>query len=183
MKVCLAFLAVCLHGGHAFSPPPQAARTTSFERTSLSSSSSPQVIDPPLSANAEDEKSLTQRIMEKTSSAGQTGGAGGVSTWDAFLRAEENWSRLKASKAFEYDSTTFTKVQNGIPPPPQFITDDGAAGNPRCWEKLRKQAEESTPVDYDVTVCGGTLGIFIALALQLKGHNVAVVEEDFFTTM
>lgn len=31
-------------------------------------------------------------------------------------------------------------------------------------------------MDYDVTLCGGTLGIFIAMALQLKGHRVAVVE-------
>ena len=38
------------------------------------------------------------------------------------------------------------------------------------------QSESSTPLDYDVTVCGGTLGIFIALSLQLKGHRVAVVE-------
>eukprot|EP00956_Cyclotella_meneghiniana_P043740 scaffold285663_cov139-Cyclotella_meneghiniana.AAC.2 len=38
------------------------------------------------------------------------------------------------------------------------------------------QSETSTPLDYDVTVCGGTLGIFIALLLQLKGHRVAVVE-------
>jgi hypothetical protein len=27
-----------------------------------------------------------------------------------------------------------------------------------------------------VTVCGGTLGIFIALSLQLKGYRVAVIE-------
>jgi hypothetical protein len=57
-----------------------------------------------------------------------------------------------------------------------FVTDDGGKGNPKCWEKLRMQSESSTPLDYDVTVCGGTLGIFIALSLQLKGHRVAVVE-------
>ena len=56
------------------------------------------------------------------------------------------------------------------------MTDDGGKGNPKCWEKLRAQSEASSPLDYDVTVCGGTLGIFIALALQLQGHRVAVVE-------
>ncbi|KAL7498999.1 hypothetical protein ACHAWT_010048 [Skeletonema menzelii] len=175
MKLCVTSLAISLaiylHGCHAFLSP-------SNTRCAISSSlsSSPQVIDEPVAKSEEDEKSLTQRIMEKTSPAGQTGGAGGASTWDAFLRAEENWSRLKASKAFEYDKTVLTAVQNGVPPPPQFVTDDGGSGNPRCWEKLRKQAADSTPLDYDVTICGGTLGIFIAMALQLKGHNVAVLE-------
>ncbi len=173
MKLCFASsaisLAIHLHGAHAFSPPTRRAVASSL-------SSSPQVIDPPVAQSEEDEKSLTQRIMEKTSAAGQTGGAGGVSTWDAFLRAEENWSRLKASKSFEYDKTVLSAVQHGVPPPPQFVTDDGASGNPRCWEKLRMQAADSSPLDYDVTICGGTLGIFIAMALQLKGHSVAVLE-------
>lgn len=31
---------------------------------------------------------------------------------------------------------------------------------------------------FDVTVCGGTLGIFVATALALKGLHVAVVEKD-----
>lgn len=31
-------------------------------------------------------------------------------------------------------------------------------------------------MDYDVVVCGGTLGIFLACSLQLKGYRVAVVE-------
>ena len=31
-------------------------------------------------------------------------------------------------------------------------------------------------VQYDAVVCGGTLGIFLACALQQKGFRVAVVE-------
>ena len=31
-------------------------------------------------------------------------------------------------------------------------------------------------LDFEVVVCGGTLGIFIATALQLKGHKVCVIE-------
>ena len=31
-------------------------------------------------------------------------------------------------------------------------------------------------VDVDVAVCGGTLGILLACALQLSGHRVAVIE-------
>lgn len=125
-------------------------------------------------------KSRTQRIMEKTSSEGQAAGAGGSSTWEAFLRAEENWSRLKQSKAFEYDPKHLKSVQDGVPPPPQFVIEDGASGNARAWAKLRDQKERApngTPeLDYDVTVCGGTLGIFVATAMQLRGHRVLVAE-------
>eukprot|EP00956_Cyclotella_meneghiniana_P006234 scaffold8132_cov112-Cyclotella_meneghiniana.AAC.2 len=63
--------------------------------------------------------------MEKTSSASQASGAGGSSTYEAFLRTDENWSRLKASKAFKYDTNNLNFIQNGVPPPPAFVTDDG----------------------------------------------------------
>lgn len=32
-------------------------------------------------------------------------------------------------------------------------------------------------LDCDVAVCGGTLGLFLGLALQLRGHRVTVVEK------
>ncbi|RMZ52485.1 hypothetical protein APUTEX25_003628 [Auxenochlorella protothecoides] len=38
------------------------------------------------------------------------------------------------------------------------------------------QMQYRAPVDYDVAVAGGTLGIFLATALQLRGLRVAVVE-------
>eukprot|EP00566_Odontella_aurita_P007436 CAMPEP_0113532370 /NCGR_PEP_ID=MMETSP0015_2-20120614/4019_1 /TAXON_ID=2838 /ORGANISM="Odontella" /LENGTH=695 /DNA_ID=CAMNT_0000431319 /DNA_START=54 /DNA_END=2141 /DNA_ORIENTATION=+ /assembly_acc=CAM_ASM_000160 len=144
--------------------------------------------DDELIEDEESAKSMTQRIMEKTSSEGQTGGAGGASTWDAFLRAEQNWDRLKSSEPFHYDAKIVGKrIQDGVPPPPAFVTDDGGSGNPRCWSKLREQGELSSSssssssgrkeeLDYDVAVCGGTLGIFVASALQLEGHRVVVVE-------
>jgi hypothetical protein len=115
-------------------------------------------------------------IMSKLLHHLRTGGAGGVSTYEAFLRTDENWSCLKSSQPFDYDITNLKQIQNGVPPPPQFVTDDGGKGNPKCWEKLRMQNEASASLDYDVTLCGGTLGIFIALALQLQGHRVVVVE-------
>lgn len=119
------------------------------------------------------EKSRTQRIMEKTYTGGQTGGAGGSSTWDAFVRAESNWKRLKDSKAFHYDPKI---LDDSVSVPPKFVTDDGAEGNPKCWEKLRSLSEDNKELDYDVVICGGTLGIFFATALQMKGHNVCVME-------
>lgn len=120
--------------------------------------------------------SRTKRIMEKTSSKGQTGGAGGMSTWNAFVRTEQNWRRLRDSKPFFYDNKSMSLRQDGNPPPFQFVTDDGAVGNPYSWQKLRMQTGNSGNLDHDVVVCGGTLGIFVARALQLKGHSVCVVE-------
>ena len=104
----------------------------------------------------------------------RTGGAGGSSTYTAFLQAEQNWARLKASKPFHYDPKLLTNLQDGITPPPQFVTGDGGVGNPKCWDKLREQKE--TELDYEVIICGGTLGIFFATALALRGHSVCVVE-------
>jgi len=114
-------------------------------------------------------KSITQRIMERTSDK-QSGGAGGTSSYEGFLKAEGNWNRLKQSKPFKYDP----KVLSNDEGPPQFVTDDGATGSPQCWEKLR--AQEGKELDYEVAICGGTLGIFFATALALKGHKVVVVE-------
>lgn len=65
-------------------------------------------------------------------------------------------------------------MQNGVPPPPNFVTEDGGQGNPKCWAKLREQ--KGKKLDYDAVICGGTLGIFFATALQLQGLNVCVLE-------
>lgn len=135
-------------------------------------------------ADVKSTKSRTERIMEKTSSSGQTGGAGGSSTWEAFLRTEDNWKRLRDSKAFHYDPKLLRQEQNGQPPPTQFVTVDGAIGSDAAWSKLRQQSSASTTgvedgsrvLDFDAVICGGTLGIFIATALQLKGHTVCVIE-------
>ena len=124
--------------------------------------------------------SRTQRIMNGIAvTENQVGGAGGVSTWDAFVRTEANWARLKAMKAFDYDATTAAmggiNPPNGVPPPAFFVTTDYAAGNyPQAWEKLKRQRGKK--LDFDVVVCGGTLGIFFAAALQKKGHQVCVIE-------
>lgn len=118
-----------------------------------------------------EEKSRTQRIMESTNPEGQTGGAGGSSTYDAFVRAEQNWARLKASREFKYDPKL---LGSGVPSAQKFVTMDGGEGNPQCWAKLREQ--EGKYLDYDVSIIGGTLGIFFATALALKGHKVCVLE-------
>jgi flavin-dependent dehydrogenase len=114
-------------------------------------------------------KTRIQRIMERIRPEGQAGGAGGSSTFDAFLRAEQNWAKLKAAKPVTFDSQL--SQQEGAPP--IFVSDDIAQGSFRAWKKLRENRKK---LDYDAVVCGGTLGIFFATALALKGHKVCVVE-------
>jgi hypothetical protein len=109
-------------------------------------------------------KSRVQRIIESTDSEIQAGGAGASTTYQAFLRAEENWTRLKQSKPVASSSIPSTAT-----PPFTFITSDGAMGSTKCWNKLRQVQENKASLDYDVVVCGGTLGIFFATALALRG--------------
>ena len=116
-------------------------------------------------------KSRLQRIMESIAPEAQAGGAGASTTYQAFLRAEENWTRLKQSKALTYDPKLLGRQQREQSPF-KFITTDGAEGNPRCWETLRAVAKTNDKaLDYDVTICGGTLGIFFATALALKSNG------------
>ena len=68
---------------------------------------------------------------------------------EALQRADEAWARLRSGEA-----------SSGAAP--QFVTElDTALG---------------APPQYDVCVAGGTLGIFVAAALQTKGLRVCVVE-------
>lgn len=121
-----------------------------------------------------DGSTLTERMFSKIPTENQAGGAGGSSTLMAFKRVEENWERLKAFQPFHYDKNLLQWNQDGNGPPPQFVSTDGAFGNPMCWEKLRNSAGKK--MDFDVVVCGGTLGIFFAMYLQLQGHSVCVIE-------
>lgn len=142
--------------------------TTALKSTTEDVETPTAVVEPP----AAPKMSMTERMMSKAPVEGQATGAGGFSTYDAFLAAEQRWSALKASKPFTYDPKLLQTTQNGVPPPPAFVTEDGAQGNPQCWAKLREGKE----LDYDVVICGGTLGVFFAMSLQLQGLNVCVLE-------
>ncbi|GAX28670.1 hypothetical protein FisN_33Hh056 [Fistulifera solaris] len=120
-------------------------------------------------------KGMTERIMKRIPAERQASGAGGSSSWEAFQRAEKLWTQLKEFQPFTYDAKYMGRPdRNGNPPPQMFVYQDIAMGNPACWLKLREQYGKE--LDFDVVVCGGTLGIFFATALQLQGHNVCVVE-------
>ena len=109
-----------------------------------------------------DGETLTERMLNKVPCENQATGAGGTSTLEGFKRANAAWERLKASNTVVSD------------PKKPFVTSDGALGSRACWSRLRDA--ENGQLDFDVTVCGGTLGIFFATYLQLKGHSVCVVE-------
>ena len=102
--------------------------------------------------NAAAEQSLTEQMFEQLAEFNrenvQAGGAGGGTTLADLQNMDRVWERVRC------------------PPPstsaPQVVT---TAAKP-----LGAAAE------YDAVICGGTLGIFLATALQLRGARVAVLE-------
>ena len=82
----------------------------------------------------------------------QASGAGGGTTLAALERADAAWRSIRHMK---------TGAEAG--PPPVFVTESD--------EELA-----SASCDYDVAVCGGTLGILLAAALQHRGQRVVVIE-------
>ncbi|GAQ77784.1 Hypothetical protein KFL_000030600 [Klebsormidium nitens] len=107
-----------------------------------------------------DSQSLTQRIMEATEGRdSQTGGAGGAVSYAALKRADQNWARIRTMK---------TGREAG--PAPETVKERRGS-----WRDVGTSGQENLGV-YDVVVCGGTLGVFLATALQLRGKRVAIVE-------
>ena len=96
---------------------------------------------------------LTNRVFASLGAQSAVGGAGGTSQLDALLSQD----------------AALRSVYAGVPQPcrSDFVQ--------RMNTLLRP---ESPPADVsvDVAVCGGTLGILLACALQLSGHRVAVLE-------
>ena len=94
------------------------------------------------------------KLLTAKDAATVVGGAGGSSSLDAFLRAETNWSKVKAFQAFETDQYTS----------PSFVTNDGAAGNPHCWQKLR-----------DISVSKSKLTIRLLIFALRSGYGSVVI--------
>nr|XP_029150494.1 uncharacterized protein LOC112765902 isoform X3 [Arachis hypogaea] len=102
--------------------------------------------------------SRTQRIMESVSVSGEVGGAGGAYSYEALKRLDQLWSNIcSAQEVVQEPQQVVSTV------PSSFRSSD-----------LANKAQGS----YDVLVCGGTLGIFIATALCAKGLRVAIVERN-----
>ncbi|KAJ7964815.1 Lycopene beta/epsilon cyclase [Quillaja saponaria] len=102
--------------------------------------------------------SRTQRIMESISVGGEVGGAGGAYSYNALKRLDQLWSSICSAETVAQE-------------PQQIVTSIPGVSS---QADLSDKAVDA----YDVLVCGGTLGIFIATALSSKGLRVAIVERN-----
>ncbi|GBF87530.1 glycine D-amino acid oxidase [Raphidocelis subcapitata] len=84
----------------------------------------------------------------------QAGGAGGRTTYDALLAADAAWRAVRSARPGDEAA-----------PRPRFLT-----------ESRTPLGDGAAAAAFDVVVCGGTLGIFVAAALAARGHRVAVIE-------
>ncbi|CAO2201861.1 unnamed protein product [Urochloa humidicola] len=94
--------------------------------------------------------------MEKISSGEEVGGAGGAYSYSALKRLDQIWSALCGPQV---DS----KVPEVVTPVQGPLTDSNLGAGSEI---------------FDVLVCGGTLGIFVATALSSKGLRVGIVERN-----
>lgn len=102
--------------------------------------------------------SKTQRIMESIPVTGEVGGAGGAYSYATLKRLDQLWSNICSPQTVTQES-------------PKVVT---------SFRRLFSQSNfYSKDVEaFDVLVCGGTLGIFIATALSSKGLRVGIVERN-----
>lgn len=104
----------------------------------------------------------TQKIMERISSStsGEVGGAGGAYSYQALKRLDTIWSSICSAPP------------QTVQQEPQQVVSNFPGKN------SRSQLADKAVDTFDVVVCGGTLGIFIATALSSKGLRVAIVERN-----
>ncbi|XP_031105698.1 uncharacterized protein LOC116010428 isoform X2 [Ipomoea triloba] len=102
--------------------------------------------------------SRTERIMKSIAVSGEVGGAGGAYSYNALKRLDQLWSDICSA-------SQVTQV------PRQVVST--VSGSYKDSELGGKSLEM-----FDVVVCGGTLGIFIATALSSKGLQVGIVERN-----
>lgn len=88
----------------------------------------------------------------------EVGGAGGAYSYSALKRLDQVWSRICSAKTVVEEPKEVVSNFPGL---------------------LRNSDLADKAVDtFDVLICGGTLGIFIATALCAKGLRVGVVERN-----
>ena len=113
-----------------------------------------------------DTEGMTERILKRMGPFDRMPGGSRSRTWEDFVRAEENWARLRE----------YMPSKNDPVPVPFVAVNDIQEGerSPQCYDKLDRQKE--TGLDFDIVVCGGTMGVFYATALQMRGHRVCLVD-------
>nr|AAC04499.1 hypothetical protein [Arabidopsis thaliana]AAM14990.1 hypothetical protein [Arabidopsis thaliana] len=99
-----------------------------------------------------------QKIMESISVGGEAGGAGGAYSYNALKRLDNIWSNICTQPTGPQETQQIVSRVSGF-------SQDYSMGN-------------NLVGTFDIVVCGGTLGIFLATALCAKGLRVAVVERN-----
>lgn len=99
------------------------------------------------------EGTLTEKMFERMNAASSgnirsSGGAGGATTLQSFQRLDAAWSDLRNRTVYGLRPKTVKVTQDVLPAVPGL----------------------------DVIVGGGTLGVFLAMALQARGLKTAVIE-------
>ena len=97
---------------------------------------------------------LERRNESSATSSTTALGAGGRTTLAALESLDAAWSRVRRGEYPPKPATPFVKTSSG----------NGAS------------SADDTSVTFDVVVCGGTLGILVATALQRRGAKTCVVE-------
>ncbi|XP_021743174.1 uncharacterized protein LOC110709269 isoform X1 [Chenopodium quinoa] len=128
-----------------------------LSHSSLLHSSIPRISRPCTVMCSQSSPTRTQRIMESISVGTEAGGAGGSYSYTALKRLDQLWTNICSAE-------TVTK-------PPQVVT---SITGPFVHDDASGKSVEN----FDVIVCGGTLGIFIATALCAKGLKVGIVERN-----
>jgi hypothetical protein len=114
-------------------------RSTHTHRTLLIAQASTKVSE---TRTATQTQRIFQEIEERDNRTAQAGGAGGSTTYAALKGADSAWLKLRNAP-----------TGSAAGPAPVFVREEAT--------KLGKT------LDFDVTICGGTLGIFLACALQV----------------
>lgn len=96
------------------------------------------------------EQLFLQSEGQQVSSNQQISGAGGSSTLDGLRRSDEIWHALRKEKSWQKE-------------PAQIV-------------RINDKPYQRAVAEFDVVVCGGTLGLFYAVAMQLKGYKVCIIE-------
>ncbi|BFI33798.1 hypothetical protein MPTK2_4g18450 [Marchantia polymorpha subsp. ruderalis] len=101
--------------------------------------------------------SRTQRIMESIPTGEEAGGAGGTSSYESLKRVDKQWKMVRSMEPVKGS-------------PPEVVRRlDG--------QMLGTSDRAALSGSFDVVVCGGTLGVFVATALAQRGFKVAIVEK------
>ncbi|KAL5668147.1 hypothetical protein ACJX0J_020368, partial [Zea mays] len=95
-------------------------------------------------------------IMDKISAGEGVGGAGGAYSYSALKRLDQIWSSICEAQADSKVPEVVTRVEG-------LLADSDLGSGSEI---------------FDVIVCGGTLGIFVATALSSKGLRIGIIERN-----